>query len=485
VARAARRRTGISEFPGRLLGSAARLPPEPLLQRHDMGIFKAYDIRGKVPGELDATLAKKIGNAFARLIQAKRLVVGRDMRTHSPEIARAVIEGMRDTGCDVLDIGLAETPMAYWAIGSQPCDGGLNVTASHNPGEYNGMKLCLSGARPVSAANGILDIERMCREPYPPVAARRGQLASADLLQDYVRHVAGFARVARPLTIAIDAANGMAAHTLPALLERLPNVKAHTLFMQLDGSFPNHEANPLKEENLDPVRDLVRRTRSDLGVSFDGDADRCCFVDETGATVGNDLMTALLAREELKQHPGAPIVYDLRSSWVVKEEIQKAGGRPIRDRVGHSFIKATMREHGAVFGGELSGHYYFKDNHTCDSGVIAMVSALNRLAASSQPLSVLVEGLRRYHATGEINFHVDDKARMLAELKSRYRAGRQDELDGITVEFGELGQQEWWWFNVRPSNTEPLLRLNLEASSARLRDQRRAELVGLLGEPEA
>ena len=445
-----------------------------------MGIFKAYDIRGKVPGELDAALAKKIGNAFARLVKAKRLVVGRDMRTHSPAIAAAVIEGMRDAGTDVLDIGLAETPMAYWAIGSQPCDGGLNVTASHNPGEYNGMKLCLSGARPVSAANGILDIERMCREASPAPVAQRGKLEHADLLQDYAAHVAKFARVDRPVRIAIDAANGMAAHSLPAVLERLPRVEAHTLFMTLDGTFPNHEANPLKEENLDPVRELVRKTQSRLGVSFDGDADRCCFVDESGATVGNDLMTALLAREILKQTPGATIVYDLRSSWVVKEEIQRAGGKAVRDRVGHSFIKATMRANGAVFGGELSGHFYFKDNYTCDSGVIAMVSALNLVARDATPFSALVKDLRRYHATGEINFHVADKARAIAELKAKYSAGRQDELDGITVEFGELGAREWWWFNVRPSNTEPLLRLNLEAFSEAEMERRRDEVLALI-----
>jgi phosphomannomutase len=448
-----------------------------------MGIFKAYDIRGKVPSELDAALAKKIGNAFARLLKAKRLVVGRDMRVHSPEIAGAVIEGIRDAGADVLAIGLAETPMAYWAIGSQPCDGGLNVTASHNPGEYNGMKLCMSGARPISAANGILDIERMCKEPYPAVAKQRGKLESADLLQAYAAHVARFSSMQSPVVIAIDASNGMAGHTLPKVLELLPKVKAHTIFMEPDGTFPNHEANPLKEENLDPVRALVKKAKAQIGVSFDGDADRGCFVDETGRTVGNDLMTALLSQVILKQHPHAPIVYDLRSSWVVKEEIQKCGGRPIRDRVGHSFIKATMRAQGAVFGGELSGHFYFADNYTCDSGLLAMVSALNLLSGESRPFSQLVAGLRRYHATGEINFRVTDKDAAIAGLKQKYKNGRQDELDGITVEYGELGDKEWWWFNVRASNTEPLLRLNLEASTASLRDRRKEEIVAYLGAP--
>ncbi|MBL8857484.1 MAG: phosphomannomutase/phosphoglucomutase [Planctomycetes bacterium] len=449
-----------------------------------MGIFKAYDIRGLYPKELDAALAHKIGSAFARLLKAKTLVIGRDMRTHSPELAAAVIEGARDAGADVIDIGLASTPMAYFAIGSIPCDGGLNVTASHNPGQYNGMKLCASGARPISAANGILDIERMCKEPTPAPVAKRGKLERRDLLAEYAAHVARFAQIPRDVKIAIDAANGMEAYTLPAILERLPRIKASTLFMDLDGTFPNHEANPLKEENLDPVRELVVRTQAELGVSFDGDADRCCFVDEAGRTVGNDLMTALLAREVLAQQKGAPIIYDLRSSWVVKEEIQRHGGKPIRDRVGHSFIKATMRAKGAVFGGELSGHFYFADNFVCDSGVIAMISALNLLSREKQPFSALVSDLRRYHATGEINFHVADKDQAIADLKSRYKAGRQDELDGITVEFGDLGDKEWWWFNVRASNTEPLLRLNLEASNRALRDRRRDEIVALLGEPE-
>ncbi len=454
-----------------------------------MGIFKAYDIRGLVPEELDAGMARRIGNAFARLLEAKCLVVGRDMRTHSPTISEAVVEGIRDAGCDVIRIGLASTPMGYYAIATQPCDGGLVVTASHNPGQYNGMKLCREGAKPVSGATGIADIERMCAEEPPAPAASRGEVRDVDLLAAYADHVARFADASGgPISIAIDAANGMSAYTLPSILERLPHVRAHTLFMELDGSFPNHEANPLKEENLDPVRELVRSSGARLGVGFDGDADRCCFVDETGQTVAADLMTALLAREFLRQRPGAPIVYDLRSSWVVKEEIARAGGVPIRDRVGHSFIKATMRDRGAVFGGELSGHFYFADNFTTDSGVIAMVSALNLLGREEHrdvPLSRLVADLRRYHPTGEINFRVPDKDAAIGELKRRFADGRQDELDGITVEYGELGDADWWWFNVRASNTEPLLRLNLEAATAAVRDRRRDELVALLGEPEA
>ena len=453
-----------------------------------MGIFKAYDIRGVVPTELDADLARKIGNAFARLLDAQRLLVGQDMRVHSPEIAAAVIDGMRDAGCNVVSIGLASTPMTYFAIGSQDVDGGLCVTASHNTGEYNGMKLCGRGSTPISAKNGILDIERMCSEPYPEVAAERGTFEELDLLAGYADHVAKFAALESDVTIAIDASNGMAGHTLASILERVPGAKPTTMFMEPDGTFPNHEANPLKEENLDPVRELVKSSGSRLGVCFDGDADRCCFVDETGRTVSADLMTALLAPGFIQKNPGTPVVYDLRSSWVVKEEIKRNGSEPIRDRVGHSFIKATMREKGALFAGELSGHFYFGENFTCDSGVIAMVSALTFLSQPEnrdRPFSELVEGLRRYHATGEINFEVADKLAAIAELKSRYDAGRQDELDGITVEFGDLGDPDWWWFNVRMSNTEPLLRLNLEAATAELRDAKRDELVGLLGNPEA
>ena len=452
-----------------------------------MTIFKAYDIRGLVPDELDADLARRIGHAFVRLLDAGRLLVGRDVRTHSPELAGAVIEGIRDAGADVLDVGLASTPMAYFAIGSRDVDGGLCVTASHNPGRFNGMKLCSRDARPISRANGIADIERMCAEPYPGAGPRRGGLQELDLLEEYAEHVARFADVESPLTLAIDAANGMAGHTLPHILPRLERVTPHTIFLEPDGTFPNHEANPLEERNLDPVRGLVRETGAALGVGFDGDADRCCFVDEAGETVPADLMTALLAREFLRARPGAPVVYDLRSSWVVREAIREAGGEPVRDRVGHSFIKATMRERGAVFAGELSGHFYFEDNYVCDSGAIAMVSALNLLGRASQvgrPFSERVADLRRYHSTGEINFRVQDKDAAIEGLRGRFADGRQDELDGITVEYGDLGEDEWWWFNVRKSNTESVLRLNLEASDPDLRDRRRDALVELLGDPE-
>ena len=448
-----------------------------------MSIFKAYDIRGKVPSELDPALARRIGYHFARLLKAQKLVVGRDMRTHSPQISEAVIEGILAAGADVIDIGLASTPMAYFAVGSTPCDGGLVVTASHNPGQYNGMKLCRAGAAPISGTTGIAELEQLCKQDLPAAGGKRGTRSSLDLLAAYAAHVARFADMPRPQKVAIDASNGMAGFTLPPILARLPKLSVETLFMTPDGTFPNHEANPLKEANLDPVRELVKKSGAQFGVGFDGDADRCCFVDETGRTVPNDLMTALMARVQLARHPGAAIVYDLRSSWVVREEIEKAGGRALRERVGHSFIKATMRAQKAVFGGELSGHFYFADNFTCDSGEIAFATALSLIASAGQPLSQLVAGLRRYHSSGEINFEVAEKAALLAELRRRYADGRQDELDGITVAYGDLGRAPWWWFNVRASNTEPLLRLNLEASDAELAQRKLAELVGLLGHP--
>ena len=451
-----------------------------------MGIFKAYDIRGIVPDQLDAETARKIGSAFARLVEGKRLVVGQDMRTHSPEIADAVAAGMRDAGATVLRLGLASTPMTYHGIGSLDCDGGLVVTASHNTGEWNGFKLCRAGAKPISGANGIKDIERMVGEAQPEPVAERGGEERVELLENYADHVASFANLEGEITVAIDAANGIAGHTLPAILPKLQGVTAHTMLMEPDGSFPVHEANPLKEEVLEYAGKFVRETGARLGVSFDGDADRCCFVDEKGDPVGANLITALLARDYAARAAGTPIVYDLRSSWVVKEEILRLGGTPIRDRVGHSFIKATMRDKGALFGGELSGHFYFAENHVCDSGVIAMVRVLSMLTRpeyAQRPFSEILADLRRYHSTGEINFRVPDKDEAIAALKSKFSDGRQDELDGITVEYGELGEPEWWWFNVRASNTEPLLRLNLEASHSALRDQRRDELVGLLGQP--
>ncbi|MCH2103293.1 MAG: phosphomannomutase/phosphoglucomutase [Planctomycetes bacterium] len=449
-----------------------------------MGIFKAYDIRGIYPSDLDTEIARKVGRAFSELLGPGPVVVGRDARVHSPEVSEAVCQGLRDVGREVINIGLASTPMVYYAIGSREVAGGMVVTASHNPGEYNGMKLCREGAKPVAYTTGIDKIEAACAGDGPAAGAEEGGMTHLDLLADYHAHVASFADLKEPVKVAIDAANGMAGYTLPGILKLIPEIQAESMFMEPDGTFPNHEANPLKEENLDPVRGLIASTGARVGVSFDGDADRCCFVDEKGVTVPADLITALLARDLLAQRGPVPIVYDLRSSWVVKEEVERAGGRAIRDRVGHSFIKATMREEGALFAGELSGHFYFADNFTTDSGVLAMISVLNLLSRNpGTPLSQLVGDLRRYHQTGEINFRVEDTAQALASLRETFPEGRVDELDGVTIECGDLGDDEWWWCNVRSSNTEPLLRLNLEANTAALRDARRDQVVELLGEP--
>jgi phosphomannomutase len=455
-----------------------------------MGIFKAYDIRGVVPTELDETVAQRIGHAFARELGARTLVVGRDMRSHSPAIQGAAIEGIRDAGCDAIDIGLASTPMAYFAIGSLPCDGGMNVTASHNGPQWNGFKLCRSGARPVSYDTGIGAIEMRVSSPEPlEPASRRGVVRREEMLVRYVDHLLGFAGPLEPRSLVVDAANGMAGYVLPLLSERLgkSGIQLTPLFWELDGRFPNHEANPLKPEVIAVVGKEVEKGhgRYHGGASFDGDGDRCAFVDERGEAIPNDVMTALLARELLKTHPGSAVIYDLRSSWVVPETIAASGGRPIRERVGHSYIKETMRREKALFGGELSGHYYWRENFFSDSALVAFVVVLSVLSASSTPFSERVADLRRYYATGEINFEVPDKPAAMERLRKRFEkeATRVDDLDGVTMEFGTIRKRPWWWFNVRPSNTEPLLRLNLEASDPELRDEKKTLLTGLLGKP--
>ncbi|MFN0207127.1 MAG: phosphomannomutase/phosphoglucomutase [Planctomycetota bacterium] len=459
-----------------------------------MGIFKAYDIRGLVPSELNDETARRIGFAFAKELQielnAKSLVVGRDMRSHSPSLQKAAIDGIRDAGCHVIDIGLASTPMAYFAIGSIECDGGMNITASHNGPKWNGFKLCRRGARPVSFDSGIGNIEKRVRssDAMAPVT-NRGTLRQENVLQKYIQHLLKFAPNLKPGRVYVDAANGMAGLILPELSKELAKkgVELVPMFWELDGNFPNHEANPLKPDIIEILAKEIRKEPGKfiMGASFDGDADRCAFVDEAGAAISNDLMTAMLAKELLQKNGPAAIVYDLRSSWVVPETILQKGGRPIRERVGHSYIKETMRRENAIFGGELSGHYYWRDHFFSDSAMVAFMHVLQMLSNSKAPLSALANDLRRYHATGEINFEVEDKAKAMADLKHRFanEATRTDELDGITIEFGSIAKKPWWWFNVRASNTEPLLRLNLEASDAALCTEKRNLLIPLLGKP--
>jgi len=440
------------------------------------GIFKSYDIRGTYPDQINEEVARKIGQGFAQFIKAEAIVVGRDMRKMAEPIAAALAEGITLTGTDVIDIGLVSTECTYFAVAHYGYGGAAMTTASHNPPEWIGFKLSRENAVPISYETGIANIERNVLNGLLPPALAKGKVTQRDVLEDYVRHVLTFAEELRPLRVVVDAGNGMAGKTVPLVAPHLP-CEIIGMYFKPDGSFPNHEANPLRHENLRDLQTRVRERGADVGVAFDGDADRCVFVDEGGDAVACDIVTALLARHVLSKHPNAPIVYDLRSSWAVCEEITAAGGKPVRERVGHAHIKARMRKEKAAFGGELSGHYYFRDNYYADSGLIAMIEMLNLLSAADVPLSKLVGAIKRYHATGEINFTVENPDAKLRQIKSVFSDGRIDELDGVTVEYDD------WWFNVRKSNTEPLLRLNLEGRTHSLMNEGKERVVKVIREP--
>jgi phosphomannomutase len=442
-----------------------------------VSIFKAYDIRGTYPDQIDEALAHKIGAAFARFLGAETLVVGRDMRTMAPAVQDAVIAGILEQGADVLDIGLASTPMGYFAMGMLPCQGGMVVTASHNSKEYIGFKMCREGARPLSADFGIKDIERMVMADDLAPVARHGKRQQIDVKPDFVDHIASFVRDIAPMKVVVDYANGMGAHEAPEIFARIPHLEVIPLYQELDGTFPNHEANPLHEPNLDDLRAKVREHGAALGLAFDGDADRCAFVDETGRTVHADLITAILARDMLERHPGKGIIYDLRSSKVLPEEIVRLGGRPVRERVGHSFMKETMRREDCIGGGELSGHFYFAENYFTDCGVLAGILVLSQLSKEGVSLKGAADPLRRYFGTGEVNFRVADKAAKMQQVAAAFPGGEIDHLDGVTVTFAD------WWVNVRPSNTEPYLRLCLEANTEAVLAVQKAALFEILGEP--
>ncbi len=448
------------------------------------GIFKAYDIRGTYPDQLDETTAFRVGYHFRDLLDEEDLalgpvvVVSRDMRSHSVPMARALKDGLRASGVAVIDIGVADTPQNYFGIGFLGASGGIQVTASHNPAVYNGFKMSRRDAIPVSYETGIAKLEELVTgsevaTDLPPQAGEEER----SVFDEYCEHVlAGVTTLEPRLKLAADAANGMATIYLP-ILERL-NVELAPLYFELDGTFPNHEANPLKHENLVDVERAVKEHGCDLGVAFDGDADRAILIDETGRAISADKITGLLAPRFLREEPGATIVYDLRSSWATKEAIEEAGGVPLRERVGHSFMKATMREHNSPFGGELAGHFYYRRNFTADSSIMTVIETLNHIRETGRTLSELVAPLERYHSTGEINFRVDDKEGMIRRLADIFSDGEIDYLDGITVQY------EDWWFNVRPSNTEPYLRLVLEARSRELMDENMALLLTYLGTPE-
>jgi phosphomannomutase len=440
------------------------------------GIFKAYDIRGVYPDEIDEDIARKIGIALATFLKAKTLVVGRDMRTSAPSVQKAFMEGVTSTGCNVIDSGMGTTPMNYFAIGYYERDGGAQTTASHNPAQYIGFKVSREKAIPLSYETGIGEIEKLVGSGVAAPSGGAGKIEQRDILPDYKKHVLSFADRVKPLKVAVDTGNGVVGAFFNEVFGGLP-LEIIPLYFEPDGTFPNHEANPLKAENMVDLQNAVREHGADLGVAFDGDGDRSMYVDEKGDIISSDLITALLAREILAKEPGAGILYDLRSSWVVKEEIEKGGGVPYEDRVGHAYMKATMRKHGCAVGGELSGHYYFRDNYYADSGMIALVKILNVLSAEDKPFSEIIRPLKRYHATGEINFEVEDKDGKMRELEGIFSDGEISHLDGISVKYTD------WWFNVRKSNTEPVLRLNLEAKTPGLMEEKKAKVIKAINAP--
>ncbi len=454
----------------------------------DATIFKAYDIRGIYPNQINEEDAWKIGCATARFLpsllhgyergqaHSQTLCVGRDMRTHSEVLAQALMEGIRAMAINVVDIGMIDTPQMYFAINHLNTCGGVQVTASHNPAKYNGFKISGLGAKPIGVDTGLKDIEHIATALVHTKGKATGSVEKLDLTDGYKNHVLKFLNPKiKGLKIAVDASNGMAGKMVPAIFGDLP-IKITDLNFEHKGKF-KHPPDPLVEKNLAQVKAAVKKNKCDFGICFDGDADRLMMVDEKGTNISCDLITALLAPFFLKKQPNSTIVYDLRSSRAVVEEIIKNGGTPRRERVGHAFMKKAMRDSHAIFGGELSGHFYYRDNYCTDSALITLVHVLNIVSKASVPISQLIKPLRRYHASGEINFKVEDKQAKMVELTKRYSDGQIDRLDGVTVGYKN------WWFNCRPSNTEPLLRLNVEAKTKKLLEEKLAEVEKSLGKP--
>jgi phosphomannomutase len=443
-----------------------------------MSIFKAYDIRGVVPDEMGADDVYRIGRAIAQFLVGPELAVGRDARRSSPELAAVLLRGIADEGVAVVDIGLCSTPMLYFAVETMQLAGGVMLTASHNPGQYNGLKVCREHAIPIGGDSGLQEIAKLAAAATGSAKAQRGAVRSADVRDGYVDHALSAGGRCPAMKIAIDCGNGMASVGLDRLLPRLP-LDVERLYFEPDGTFPNHEADPLKRENLEDLIAAVKRSGARLGVAFDGDGDRAMFVDENGEPIGADLMTGLLARSQIRRHGGkGRVLYDLRSSRATAEAIAEAGGTPEMCRVGHAFIKAQMREHDAIFAGELSGHFYFRFSPTLvhDDGTAAFVACLDVLAETGLPISELVAPLRRYAASGEINRHVGDIPGLLKSLEDEH-AGKAEisKLDGLLVRYPD------WWFSVRASNTEPVVRLNLEAPDEATMIAHRDALLARIG----
>ena len=445
-------------------------------------IVKAYDIRGTVPDELNVEIAHALGVGFAIFVKsvgADRVVVARDMRPSGPKLLAAFSDGLLEHGLDVIDLGLASTDLMYFGAGSLDAPGAM-FTASHNPAGYNGIKLCLAGARPVGVDTGLAEVQRVAQDVLdghaPRTAATCGKRSERDLLSRFVDHVLSFVDPAEigEMKVVADTANGMGGLVVPAVMERLPGVELEVMYPELDGTFPNHPADPLQPANQRDLRARVVTGGFDLGLAFDGDADRVFVVDELGHGLSGSTTTALLAGAVLRTNPGATILHNLICSKAVPEVVAERGGTPIRTKVGHSFIKQIMAETGAVFGGEHSAHYYFARNFNADSGLVASLMVMAEVGRSAQPLSIVRKPFERYSASGEINTQVDDAAAVIERISALYADAHQDRLDGLTVDCGS------WWFNLRPSNTEPLLRLNLEASDRGSCDDRVAELLSAI-----
>jgi phosphomannomutase len=443
-------------------------------------IFKAYDVRGLYPSEIDENAAREIGRGFVAHLDARRIAVTRDMRLSSPSVAAAFIEGARSQGADVIDYGMAATDMMYFAVARDDHDGGAQITASHNPKQYNGIKLVRREAFPLSGDAGLGEIRDMIAAgTIPPPARQAGTLSTRQVLDEYVTHVLSFIdrSMVKPFNVVLDGGSGMAGLVAPKLFERLP-CRTTGLCLEIDGTFPNHEANPLIEENRRDIVERVLRERADIGIAWDGDADRCFFIDGTGEFIAGDFVTALLAEAFLLRHPGAKIVYDVRASFAVKDMVARYGGTALMNKVGHSFFKRRMREEGAIFGGEVTGHYYFRDNFYADNGFIPALLILELMSRKGQTLHELLAPLReKYFISGEINTKMPDM-RVVQEkvdaLAARYADGKTYTMDGVSVEYPD------WHFNVRASNTEPLIRLNLEATARETMERRRDEVLAFI-----